>query len=101
MLVLASACLCLCVPNPVQLASVRAMTTFAPLPGTYLTIRLNPVTMVEHLEDSVALDAARQMSVGTYIAYVEHVSRLVSIFEIDMVLNAWLRLKGIRFSLAR
>ncbi|EED85071.1 predicted protein [Postia placenta Mad-698-R] len=49
------------------------MTTFAPLPGTYLTIRLNPVTMVEHLEDSVALDAARQMSVGTYIAYVEHV----------------------------
>ncbi|EED85009.1 predicted protein [Postia placenta Mad-698-R] len=46
--------------------------TWTPLPGMYLALRLNPVAMVEHLEDPIALDSARQMQPGTYIAYVDH-----------------------------
>lgn len=37
----------------------------------HLTIRLNPVAMVEHLDDAVALQAARRMSSRTYIGYVD------------------------------
>lgn len=47
------------------------MSTFTPLPGMHLTIRLNPVAMVEHLDDAVALQAARRMSSRTYIGYVD------------------------------
>ncbi|EED85073.1 predicted protein [Postia placenta Mad-698-R] len=46
--------------------------TWTPLPGMYIALRLNPVAMVEHLEDPIALDSARQMQPGTYIAYVDH-----------------------------
>lgn len=50
---------------------------FSPNPRTYAVIRLNPVAMVEHLDDPEALSAAEALQTKAYIVYI----RCVRIFR--------------------
>ncbi|KAI0328986.1 hypothetical protein GY45DRAFT_1253846 [Cubamyces sp. BRFM 1775] len=44
---------------------------FCPMPHRYAAIRIDPVTMVEHLDDPIALAAAHAMETRTYLVYIE------------------------------
>ncbi|KAJ2994798.1 hypothetical protein NUW54_g7490 [Trametes sanguinea] len=44
---------------------------FCPLPGRYVAVRLDPVAMVKHLRDPVALREAQAMRPKTYLMYIE------------------------------
>ncbi|KAI0350612.1 hypothetical protein OH77DRAFT_1412784 [Trametes cingulata] len=43
---------------------------FFPLPGRYGVMQMDPVAMVEHLQDQEALRQAKEMHTGKYIAYL-------------------------------
>ncbi|EIW54184.1 uncharacterized protein TRAVEDRAFT_77773, partial [Trametes versicolor FP-101664 SS1] len=47
---------------------------FSPNTGTYAVIRLNPVAMVEDLNDPEALVAAEALQTKRYLVYLEYVS---------------------------
>ncbi|KAI0653325.1 hypothetical protein C8Q70DRAFT_1059397 [Cubamyces menziesii] len=44
---------------------------FCPMPFLYAAIRMDPVAMVEHLQDPIALAAARKLQPKTYLVYIE------------------------------
>ncbi|KAJ3018251.1 hypothetical protein NUW54_g383 [Trametes sanguinea] len=44
---------------------------YSPSPGTYVVIRLNPVEMVRHLDDPVALEEARSMQTKAHLVILE------------------------------
>ncbi|KAL1945496.1 hypothetical protein VTO73DRAFT_2347 [Trametes versicolor] len=44
---------------------------FSPSPGAYAVIRLNPVAMVQHLDDNDALQAAMAMQTKTYLVCLD------------------------------
>ena len=43
------------------------------MPHRYAAIRMDPVAMVEHLDDPLASAAARAMEARTYLVYIEEV----------------------------
>lgn len=45
-----------------------------PLAGRFAIVRLNPVAMVEHLDDPEALAQARRMVTQKYLVFLERVS---------------------------
>lgn len=47
---------------------------FFPLPGRFGVMQIDPVAMVEHLEDEEALAAAKAMQPKRYIGYLCDVS---------------------------
>ncbi|EIW54313.1 uncharacterized protein TRAVEDRAFT_76241, partial [Trametes versicolor FP-101664 SS1] len=47
---------------------------FSPSPGAYAVIRLNPIEMVQHLDDNDALQAAMAMQTKTYLVCLDIVS---------------------------
>lgn len=47
---------------------------FSPSPGAYAVIRLDPVEMVQHLDDNDALQAAMAMQTKTYLVCLDIVS---------------------------
>lgn len=60
---------------------------FSPNPGTYAVIRMNPVAMVEDLNDPEALSAAEAIQTKAYVVYLKNVSdsREIS-FNINLVM---------------
>ena len=57
---------------PVHLVSTMP-PYFCPMPHRYAAIRMDPVAMVEHLDDPLALAAARAIEARTYLVYIEEV----------------------------
>ena len=53
---------------------------FGPNPGTYGVIRMDPVAMVQHLNDPEALAEAEAMQPKSYLVYLEHVRHISSFF---------------------
>ena len=51
------------------------MTLFAPLPGTYVALRINAVASVEEFEEPTLSAIAAKLSTRTYIALLSCVSR--------------------------
>ncbi|KAI0740873.1 hypothetical protein C8Q76DRAFT_709310 [Earliella scabrosa] len=49
---------------------------FGPNPGTYGVIRMDPVAMVQHLNDPEAMAAAQAMQPKSYLVYLEHILAL-------------------------
>ena len=47
---------------------------FCPMPYRYAAVRMDPVAMVKHLQDPLALAAARAMQCKTHLVYVDSVS---------------------------
>ncbi|KAI0669566.1 hypothetical protein C8Q78DRAFT_186147 [Trametes maxima] len=47
------------------------MKTFCPLPYRYAVIQMDPVAMVRHYDDPIALSAAAAMRPQTYLVYLE------------------------------
>ena len=47
---------------------------YCPSPDSYAVVRLDPVAMVEHLNDREALASARAMKPKTYLVYIDCVS---------------------------
>lgn len=51
--------------------AMRANTVYySPNAGSYAVIRLNPVAMVKHLNDSEALSAAEALQTKAYLVYL-------------------------------
>ncbi|TFK83903.1 hypothetical protein K466DRAFT_497572, partial [Polyporus arcularius HHB13444] len=44
---------------------------FCPSPGSYAVIRMDPIAMVEHLHDPVALSAAEAVEAKSYLVYID------------------------------
>ena len=47
---------------------------FCPTTESYAVIRMNPVAMVEHLNDAEALASARALRPKSYVVYIDCVS---------------------------
>ncbi|KAL7277677.1 hypothetical protein ACG7TL_008608 [Trametes sanguinea] len=58
------------IPHPSELvAEVEQLT--GPSPGTYVVLRLNPVEMVRHLDDPIAIAEAREMRTKSHLVILE------------------------------
>ena len=53
------------------------MKSFCPLPHRYAVIQMDPVGMIRHYEDPIALAAAEAMRPKKYLAYLTLVSAVI------------------------
>ena len=60
---------------------------FAPSPWDYAAVQIDPVAMVLHLNDALALEAARRMNPKTYLVHLSWVSARPAIFEFQYSLQ--------------
>ncbi|KAI0364944.1 hypothetical protein BV20DRAFT_1039134 [Pilatotrama ljubarskyi] len=61
------------------------MKTFCPLPGRFAVIRMDPVGMVKHYEDPIALAAAQAMRAKKYLVYLH------TALDMPTPTNPWFR----------
>ena len=56
---------------------------FAPSPWDYAAVQIDPVAMVLHLNDALALEAARRMAPKIYLVHLAWVSARRSVLDLQ------------------